>query len=71
MLRWDWSDYINTYFLVKTRLTVESTYNVNLKNEIRTFKNNTSCSSYISKKDLGFFMPMYTLLQYSDSYSVI
>ena len=71
MLRSDWSDYSDTYFVVKGRLIVESTYNANLRNESTTFKNNTSSSSYISKKDLEFLMPMYSLLQYSDSYSMI
>ena len=71
MLKSDWSDYSDTYFVVKARLIVESTYNANLRNESRTFKNNTSSSSYTSKKDLEFLMLIYRLLQYSDSYSMI
>ena len=44
MLRSDWSDYSDAYFVVKARLTVEKTYNANLRNENRIFKNNTSSS---------------------------
>ena len=65
--------------ILKRRISIKGSNAANRRNKKLTFKNDTSFRSCISKIDnafidnaenLGIVMPMYNLLEYSDSYSV-
>ena len=78
ILRSNLCDYSDAYIVVKGKITVEGTNNANTRNKKLTFKNNAPFTSCISKINntfvdnaeyLGFAMPIYNLLEYSDYYS--
>ena len=79
MLRSDLCDYSDVYIVVKGRITVDGTDNANKRHKKLTFKNNAPFGSCISKinnklidnaEDLDIAVPVYSLLEYSDKYSV-
>ena len=59
MLRLDLCDHSNAYIVVKGRISVKSS-NININS---TFINNL--------EDLDIVMPMYNLLEYFDSYTMV
>ena len=73
---WDYSD---AYIVVKGKTTVEGNNANNWEDKKLTFKNNApfkSCLSKINNRFIGsveyldIIMPMYNLLEYSNSYSM-
>ena len=79
MLRSDLCDYSDAYIVVKGRISVTGTNAANRRNKNLTFKNNALFRSCILKvnntfidnaEDLDIVMPMYNLLEYTDSYSM-
>ena len=79
MLRSDLCDYSDAYIVIKGRIIVEGDDDDKTRSKRLNFKDNSSFWSYISKinntfkdnaEDLDIFIPMYTLLEYSDNYSV-
>ena len=79
MLRSDLFDYSDAYIVIKGRIIVEVDDDDKTRSKKLNFKDNASFWSYISKinntfkdnaEDLDIFIPMYTLLEYSDNYSV-
>ena len=79
MLKSDLNDYNDAYILVKERISVKGTDNVNRWNKKLTFKNNALFRSCILKtnntlignaEDFDIVMPMQNLLEYNDNYSV-
>ena len=69
----------DAYIAVEGRLSVARNENANRRNKNLTFKNNAPFRSCISKinntlidnaEDLDIVMPMYNLLEYSESYSM-
>ena len=79
MFRSDLCDYSDAYIVVKWTITVKGTKNANRRNENLTFKSYTpfiSCTSKIDNtfidnpEDLDIVMLMYSLLEYSDNYSI-
>ena len=79
MLRSDLCHYRDAYIVVKGRVTVEGDNDDKTRNKKLIFKNNAPFRSCISKisnrfidnsKDLNIVVPIYTLLEYSDNYSM-
>ena len=77
MLRSDLCDYSDAYIVVKGRITLERDNDDKTKNKKLIFKNNAlfrSCKSKISNtfldnaEDLDIAMPLWNLLEYSDSF---
>ena len=77
MLRSDLCDYSDAYIVVKGRITLERDNDDTTKNKKLIFKNNAlfrSCKSKISNtfldnaEDLDIAMPLWNLLEYSDSF---
>ena len=78
MLRSDFCDYSDGYGVVKERISVTGTDNGSKRYRKLTFKYNELIRSCIWKinntftenaEDLDIVMPMYNLLEYSDTYS--
>ena len=79
MLRRNMYDYSDANIVVKGRITLESSHINNSANKNQAFKNNPQFRSCILKmintfmdntKDLAIMMPLYNLLEYSNSYSM-
>ena len=79
MLRSALCDYSDAYIVLKGRITVEGDNDNTTRNKKLIFKNNAPFKSCISKinnvfidnaKHLDIVMPIYTLLEYSDNYSM-
>ena len=79
MLRSDLCDYSDAYIVAKGIISVTGTNNANRRNKKLIFKNNASFRSCITKinntfvdnaEDLDIVIPMYSLLEYSDNYSI-
>ena len=79
MLRSYLCDYNDAYIVVKRRISVTGTDNANRRNKKLTVNNNASFRPCILKisnafidnvEDLDRVMPMYSLLEYSDNYSM-
>ena len=68
-------DYSDTYIFVKGRIAIEGKDINHRANKKLTFKNNAPIRLYMSKINNVFtnsyiVMPMYSLLEYSDNYSI-
>ena len=79
MLRSDWCDHNNTYFVAKERISVTGTNADNRWNKNPTFKNNDLFKSCLTKinntvinfaEDLDIVLLMFKLLECSENYSV-
>ena len=78
MLRSDLCDYSDAYIVINRGITVEGNNVAKTRKKKLIFKNNApfrSCISIINTfidnaEDLGIFMPMYDLLEYSDNFSM-
>ena len=79
MLRSNLCDYSDTYIIVKGRISVRDTNDVNRRYKNLTSKNNTPfrwCITNINNtfidnaEDLDIVIPIYNLLEYSDNYSM-
>ena len=79
MLKSDLCGYSDAYIDVKERISVTGTENANRRNKKLTFNYNSTLRSRISKinntfidnpEDLGIVMPMYNLLEYSNTFSM-
>ena len=79
MLELDLCDYSDAYIVVKEEITVKGDNNASKRNGKLIFENNVPFRSCILKinntfignaKDVDIAMPIYNLLEYSDSYSI-
>ena len=79
MLRSNLCDYSDTYIIVKGRISVRDTNDVNRRYKNLTSKNNAPfrwCITNINNtfidnaEDLDIVIPIYNLLEYSDNYSM-
>ena len=77
MLNSNLRDYSNAYIVVKGRISVTGTDNLNRRNKNLTFKNNVPFKPYISKLNntfidnveaLAIVMLMYNLLRYNNNF---